>query len=79
MNIYAKGHNTLSKKNGQGISAPGWPAAHAPFFKCILNIFKNVKKIQKMSHVYLDILHAHNVVSAKTGMFYAMCKKDKFW
>jgi hypothetical protein len=31
-----------------------------------------------MSRVYLDILHAHKVVSTKTDMFYALCKKDKF-
>jgi hypothetical protein len=31
-----------------------------------------------MSRVYLDILHAHKVVQAKTDMFCALCKKDKF-
>jgi hypothetical protein len=32
-----------------------------------------------MSRVYLDMLHIHKVVSAKTDMFYAIPKKDKFW
>jgi hypothetical protein len=31
-----------------------------------------------MPRVYLDMIHAYKVVSAKTDMFCALCKKDKF-
>jgi hypothetical protein len=31
-----------------------------------------------MSRIYLDTLHAHKVVSAKTDMLCALCKKRQF-
>jgi hypothetical protein len=31
-----------------------------------------------MSRVYLDMLHAHKVISRKIDKFCAVCKKDKF-
>jgi hypothetical protein len=56
---------------GQGVSAPG--CICTLYLKCILNIFPNVKKIKtKMPRVYLDMLHVHKVVSAKTDMFCAL-------
>jgi hypothetical protein len=61
---------------GQGVSTPG--CICTLYLKRILNIFKNVRKIQiKILCVYLDMLHAYKVVSAKTDMFHALCKKDK--
>ena len=44
--------------------------------KCCLNAFWNVEKFkQKMSHVRLDILYVHRVVSRKTNILCVVCKK----
>jgi hypothetical protein len=42
-------------------------------------LFEMHFKYKKLSRVYLNMLHAHKVVSAKTNIFCAVCKKDKFW
>jgi hypothetical protein len=50
-----------------------------PLFKIHIKYIYKCQKIQiKMPRVYLDMIHAYKVVSAKTDMFCALCKKDKF-
>ena len=42
------------------------PGACAPGFKCILTSFETFKNPdKKTSHLHLDILHAHEIVSRK--------------
>jgi hypothetical protein len=62
---------------GHGVSAPRCICILC--LKCILNIFENDKINIKMPYVHLNMLYAHKIISAKTDMFGAVCKENKFW
>jgi hypothetical protein len=49
------------------------------YLKYILKYLKMSNKYKKISRVYVGMSHAHKVISAKTDMICAPCKKYKFW